>query len=137
LYQAGLDYNNKIGLYSKNELYHDFYNGNQWRGVKSNGLPKYTFNICKSAINYFVSFICSQKVKIQYTCENIADTPDNAPDMAKKEFSELMTSMAQIKWEKDKMDDKLRKLMLDAGITGDFCAYVYWDAMKVIFVPKY
>lgn len=130
LYQRGLDYNNKIGLYSKNELYHDFYNGNQWRGVVVNGLPKYTFNICKSSINYFVSFICSQKIKIQYTCENIADEPDNQQDIDKKEFASLMTDMATMKWEKDKMDDKLRKLILDAGITGDFCAYVYWDATK-------
>lgn len=130
LMQEGIQYNNKLNLYSKTELNLNMYAGNQWIGVISNGLSRWTFNICKSSINYFVAFICSQKIKLQYSAENIADEPDNPEDMKIKEFTELMSKMAEMKWEKEKMDSKLRTLMLDGAVTGDFAAYVYWDAKK-------
>ena len=129
-YQSGLDYNTRLNLYAKNELNHNFYNGNQWQGIVTNGLPKWTFNICRSAINYFISFICSQKVKLQYSCENVPDNPTDPNDTKIKDFTELLSNMADMKWEKDKMDSKLRTLMLDGANSGDFCAYVYWDANK-------
>lgn len=130
LYEDGIIYNNKLNLYAKTELNQNMYNGNQWLGVVTNGLSKWTFNICKSAINYFVAFVCSQKVKMQYSAENIPDEPDNPEDAKVKEFVALMSNMADMKWEKDKMDSKLRQLMLDGANTGDFAAYVYWDAKK-------
>jgi hypothetical protein len=129
-YQIGLDYNNKISLYATTELNWNMYNGKQWIGVATNGLPKWTFNICKSSINYFIAFICSQKVKLAYSAENIPDEPTDPQDMQVKEFVSLLSNMADMKWEKDKMDSKLRNLMLDGANTGDFAAYVYWDPKK-------
>ena len=130
LYEDGIIYNNKINLYAKNELNQNMYNGNQWLGVVTNGLSKWTFNMCKSSINYFVAFICSQKVKMQYSAENIPDETQDPEEQKVKEFVTLMSNMADMKWEKDKMDSKLRVLMLDGANTGDFAAYVYWDAKK-------
>jgi hypothetical protein len=130
-YQSGLDYNNRLDLYSKTDLYWRFYNDDQWPGIKVNELPKFTFNICKSAINYFIASIMSQKVKLQYSAENIPDEPDEGtPEADVKQFVELMSGYAELKWEKEKMDSKLRELLLDAGNTGDMCAYVYWDPNK-------
>ena len=128
--QDGIDYNNRINLYAKTELNQNMYNGNQWLGVVTNGLSKWTFNICKSAINYFVAFVCSQKIKMQYSAENIPDDPQDPEEQKIKEFVTLMSNMADMKWEKEKMDSKLRKLMLDGANTGDFAAYVYWDPKK-------
>ena len=129
-YQLGLDYNSRINLYANTELNWNMYNGKQWVGVITNGLSKWTFNICKSAINYFIAFICSQKVKLQYSADNIPDDPQDENDAKIKEFTEKLSKMADMKWEKDKLDSKLRELMLDGATTGDFCAYVYWDKDK-------
>lgn len=130
LYTTGTEYNNKIDLYAKTELNWNFYNGKQWLGINANGLPKWTFNICRSSINYFVAFIMSQKIKMQYSAENTPDEATEESDVRVKEFVELMSKVADMKWEKDKMDSKLRQLMLDGANTGDFCAYVYWDSKK-------
>jgi hypothetical protein len=130
LYQQGLDYNTKLNIYTNTELYWDFYNGKQYNGVVTNGNPKMMFNICKSAINYFIAFICSSKVKMQYSAENIPDDPTDENDAKVKKFTDLLSNMADMKWEKDKMDSKLRQLMLDGGCSGDFAAHVWWDSNK-------
>lgn len=130
-YQAGIDYNNKINLYAKTELNWNFYNDKQWEGIKTNGLSKWTFNICKSAINYFVASIMSNKVKLQYSSDNTPDEPEEGTqEFEIKQFTDLMSAAADVKWEKDKMDSKLRQALLDASVTGDMCAYVYWDPNK-------
>lgn len=126
--QRGIDYNSKLDLYTKNELYWNFYNDNQWVGVKSNNLPKWQFNICKAIINYFVAFICSQTLKIKYTINNVSDNAVTEEDKRLQDFGEKMSNIAQMKWEKDKMDYKLRRLMTDGAVTGDYCAYVMWDS---------
>jgi hypothetical protein len=125
--QRGIDYNTKLDLYTKNTLYWNFYNDNQWIGVKNNGLPKWQFNICKAIINYFVAFICSQTLKIKYSINNVSDNAVTEEDKRLELFAEKMSNIAQMKWEKDKMDYKLRKLMTDGAVTGDYCAYVLWD----------
>lgn len=130
LYQQGITYNNNLNYYAKTDLHWNFYNSEQWKGIVTNGLSKWTFNICKSAINYFISFIMSQKVKLQYSAENLPDEPTTPEEGKLKEFVTMLSNMADMKWEKDKMDSKIRALMLDGSVTGDFCAHVYWDDKK-------
>lgn len=148
LYTKGLDYDTKLDYHNKSDLHWNFYNSKQWIGITTNGLSKWTFNICKSAISYFVAFICSQKIKMSYNAENIPDEPetvevtgaDGQPiqqytpigqeQLRKKEFVGLMSDMAELKWEKEKMDQKLRQAILDGAVVGDYYAYTYWDAEK-------
>lgn len=127
LYENGRDYNNKLGYYAKTDLNYRMYNNDQWVGVVTNGLPKYTFNICKSAINYFISFICSQKVKMQYSAQNIPDEPTEPQQILIKDFTKLMSDAADLKWEKDKMDFMLRELLIDCACAGDMAVHVYWN----------
>ena len=160
LYTKGLDYDSKLDYHNKSDLHWNFYNSKQWIGITTNGLSKWTFNICKSAISYFVAFICSQKIKMSYNAENIPDepetvevnqtdemgqvvldkqkqpikeqqyTPKGKEQLKKKEFVALMSDMAELKWEKLKMDQKLRQAILDGSVVGDYYAYTYWDATK-------
>lgn len=132
-YQSGLDYNQKLELYAKTDLNWRFYNGKQWVGIVTNGLSKWVFNFCRSAINYFIAFIVSQKVKLQYSAENIPDEPDpNSSDYERenkvKSLVELLSDMADMKWEKDKMDSLIKDLLLDGANSGDMALHVYWDA---------
>lgn len=145
LYQTGLDYDAKLNYHNKTDLHWNFYNSNQWVGIVTNGLSKWTFNICKSAINYFIAFICSQKIKMSYNAENLPDEPDaeeqldelgqpimvptieGQKQMRKKKFVELLSNMAEMKWEKEKMDSMLRDLLLDGAVAGDYYAFTYWD----------
>jgi hypothetical protein len=130
LYIAGQDYNTRIDYYAKTNLHWRFYNNDHWHGIVTNGLPTATFPIARSAINYFIASIMSQKIKAQYTVENIPDEPTDPIEIGKKQFAELMSGYADVKWEKDKMDSKLRQLLLDGANSGDFCAYGYFDPNK-------
>ncbi len=148
LYTKGLDYDTKLDYHNKSDLHWNFYNSKQWIGITTNGLSRWTFNICKSAISYFVAFICSQKIKISYNADNIPDEPETVEVMGedgqlieqytqigqeqlrKKEFVGLMSDMAALKWEKEKMDQKLRQAILDGAVVGDYYAYTYWDPSK-------
>lgn len=134
LYQKGIDYNNRINYYNKTDRNWSFYNGDQWRGVVSNGLPTPVFNVLKRIINYFVASIMSRKITGKFMIENIPDAPDNPHEISNtyddelRKVAEILTSIAEFKWDKDKIDNLLRKALLDAANSGDMCAYVYWDS---------
>lgn len=129
-YQTGLDYNSRMDLYARTDLYWNFYNDKHWEGVTTNGLPKFTLNIGKAAVNYFVASITSQKIKQQFTLENVPDFPVEQEDIEKKQFVDYLNGYLDVKWDTENMDSKVKQLIMDAAIGGDMCLYVYWDADK-------
>jgi hypothetical protein len=126
-YQTGLDFNNRLDLYSKTDLYWNFYNDKHWEGVTTNGLPTFTLNIGKAAINYFIASITSQKIKQQFSVENLPDEPTDEADLEIKQFIEYLNGYLDIKWDIEKMDFKVKQLLLDAAVGGDMCLHVYWN----------
>lgn len=127
LYHRGVDYNNRINYYANVDRNILFYNGDQWKGVQANGLPTPVFNIFKRVINYFIAAIMSQKISGKYTAENLPTEPQDEQQMSVKELVDKMTAYVEIKWENDKMDTMLREALLDGALSGDMCAYTYWD----------
>ena len=47
LYQKGVEYKSRINLFKTVEDNHRFFQGDQWHGVKAEGLPTPVFNIIK------------------------------------------------------------------------------------------
>ncbi len=127
-YTEGITYKNRLEYYEKVDLNWKFYNSNQWSGITTNGLPKWTFNICRSAVNYFIAFMTSQKLKMKYSAENIPDEPQDEQEVQIKQVVDLLSGMADMKWEKDKMDSLLKDALLDGANSGDMVAHVYWDS---------
>lgn len=127
LYQKGKDYNMKINLYNTVDKNERFYSGDQWNGVVSNGLPTPVFNIFKRVINYFVSSILSQKVKMQFGVDNIETETENPEEQNLLDTADILSKHSDMKWEKLKMDSLLRDGLLDAALSGDMVAYTYWD----------
>ncbi len=127
LYQKSKNYKYNIGLYqncNQNEL---FYAGDQWNGVVSNGLPTPVFNIFKRVINYFISAILSEKVKMTFVPENIADDAEDERSMMIKAGADLLSSYSETLWEKLKMDQNMRQALLDASLSGDMDGYTFWN----------
>lgn len=118
LYVKGSDYAAQTGFKSNAAKNERFYRGDQWHGVKANNLPTPVFNIFKRIIDYVIAYICSSPIKITYRTEE-------------ERVSEILNSEADYVWEENKMDVKLKKALLDAAITGDMCAHVYWDKSVV------
>lgn len=145
LYERGVAYNRRLGLYETVDEAEAFFAGDQWRGVDAGGLPTPVFNIFKRIGNYFISQILSQRVKLQYSPDGIptvfaggvqAAQPGSLPyDMTSPQteaaalwqLCEILNRYVDYRWEKDKLQAKLGDVLRDAAVTGDGCLYVYWD----------
>jgi hypothetical protein len=123
LYQRGVDYKNRIGLYQTAQDNNKFYQGDQWEGVESEGLPTPVFNIIKPVIRHKASAIMQNDVKIVYSCGNAT-----APNYAELEqFADILTKYAAVMWERLKMDFLNENVLKDAAIQGDGVCHFYWD----------
>lgn len=127
LLETGKEYDRQIGLYDTVDRNERFYRGDQWHGVRANGLPTPVFNLFKRVLNYFVSTIMSQKIRIHYTAEGADGLFDPEKQQKADEACQLLSRYANYRLEKDKMDQLLTRGLLDAAVTGDLFAYVYWD----------
>jgi len=127
LYQQGKDYNIRIGLYNTVDLNERMMAGDQWHGVVANGLPQPVFNVFKRCINYFISAILSQRVKMQFIPENIAEDSEDVQEQLITAAAGIISSYSETLWEKLKMDSHMRGALLDAAISGDMDGYVFWD----------
>ena len=147
LYEAGKSYNSKLDppYYKTVDTNIDFFNGNQWKNVKANGMPTPVFNILKRAVTFFVSSLMSNRTKVQYTPleyreekANIPQEPiidlltgetikaeDKGPDL-----SDIATSEVENLFDKFKMDNRIRDALFDAAIMGDVGAHIYFNPDK-------
>lgn len=135
-FMSAYDYNVKLGYYDKTTENENYVNGEQWTNVRSNGLPTPVFNIEKRIMDYKIAALSSQRVKAVYGIEGITQHGDIDPNetdptiLAEAELGEvarLMSGNAEVLWEKQKMDSKVRRWLRDGFVTGDMCAHVYWD----------
>ena len=127
-YTSGKAFNSRLepDYYKAVETNIDFFNGNQWKNVRSNGAPTPVFNIIKRAINYFVSTLMSNKVTIQYlpmqNRENDIEGLLKESDMATAEIRNL--------FDKFKMDNRIRDALFDAAVSGDVAGHLYFNPNK-------
>lgn len=133
LYEAGVKYNNS--LYGSEKNYYDvidanlaFANGDQWRNVKGEGLPKPVFNIIKRVKQFKIASLKSDNVSINI--QPMQYQPDLMDDQMQSNIHKTDLANAEIKnvFEKVNFDAKSRTLLMDGFDTGDFCLHFYWDA---------
>lgn len=127
-YRDGVDYNTRLDYYKHVDDNYAFVQGDQWRGVVANGLSTPVFNIIKRVRDYKVASIMSKRIKAVYNVENIATNTQDPAELQIKELADIMTNYAEIKWEKEKMDSKIRECLMDGFTTGDYAIYTYWDS---------
>lgn len=124
-YEAAKRYNNRLEppFYDSVKTNIDFFNGNQWKNVRSNGMPTPVFNILKRGVNFFVSTLMSSSVKVLYTPmeynEEMKDQAISEADIANAEVDNLL--------DKFKIDNRLREALFDAAVCGDVAAHVWFD----------
>lgn len=124
-YEAGRNYKRQIGLYSRVEENERFYRGDQWRG--GNGLPKPVFNIISRIVDYLVSTAAVYDVKITYSDENLPFAANTAEAAAISKATELLTQNAAYRWEHERLQSLIYRLLYDAALTGDGLIYCAWD----------
>ncbi len=126
LYEKGVDFKTRINLYKEVEDNNRFFQGDQWHGVKSEGLPTPVFNIIKPVLRYKVSAVMQNNLKIRYSADNYNEK--NSDKM--NNVCELLTDKAEQLWEQLKMDFHNEELLKDSAIAGDGFAYFYYNDKK-------
>ena len=100
----------------------EFFKGNQWKNLKSNGMPTPVFNILKRGLQFFVASLMSNRVKINFSPLEFRDDGDPMLDVA-----EIATSEVDNLFDKFKMDNRIRDALFDAGVMGDVAAHIYFN----------
>ena len=128
-YQAGYDYNVRLGYYQTVSENQDMLIGEQWGDLgKNSEQPIVTFNMERMIERYKVGAIASQQLTATYMAENVSEVTDDETEKRINEVIKLMSGNAEILWEKNKMNSKIRKWVSDAWVSGDMCAFSYWDS---------
>jgi hypothetical protein len=127
LFEDGKKYNNSIkpNYYDTVDANIAFFQGDQWRNLEAENMPKPVFNIIKRVITFFVASLTSSKSKLHFeplTHSEMEDDPINPSKLANAQVNNL--------FEKFKMDFKIKEALFDAAITGDACAHFYFDMDK-------
>lgn len=123
-YESGYNFNQRIGLYDKVKVNEDFFIGNQWEGVQSNGLPTPTYNMFKRVINFQVSTITSDNMAIQVT--GMPSTSGYTMKQLDRICEVINHQLASI-MERNKIVAKNREFLRNAAVTGDGCMHFYFD----------
>lgn len=124
LYQRGVDYNHEHSLYTDVDRCHEMYNGNQWAGAKLGNNPPVSLNYIKTIVKHKVSTVNQNLWKIVYDSMNF-DNEDFIK--ASKKVCKLLNKKADITWEKNKLDDKIKKIVRQAAIVSEGVLYNFYD----------
>ena len=123
-YEKGYGFNQAIGLYDQVKVNEDFFIGNQWVGVESNGLPTPTYNMFKRVVNFQVSTITSDNMAIQVT--GMPSTSGYTKKQLER-FCEVINHQIAAIMERNKIVAKNREFLRNAAVTGDGCMHFYFD----------
>lgn len=124
LYQKATDFARKKGFYSEIDKCNNFYNGDQWEGLMIEGIEPVQYNFIKPIVNYKVNRVTKNLRAINYSAENVEGT---AFRTKAKKVCDLFNQRAARVWEKDQMDNKIKKLARQAAINGEAVLYISYD----------
>lgn len=125
LYEKHVNFMNQRHIYSDTDLNYRMYNGDQWHGLKIEGIEKIQYNFIKQVVKQKVSSITSNLFAINYSPENIENT--GFLETAQK-ACDLLNKKASKVWDKDFMDKKVKKWAKQAAINDEAVAYITYDS---------
>ena len=70
LYEKSVSYCRMMGMFSDTDLNNRMYNGDQWHGLKVQGVEKVQYNILKPIVKYKTGIIMTNLYAINYSSEN-------------------------------------------------------------------
>lgn len=128
LYEAGKKYNNSLkpSYYDTVDANLEFFEGNQWRNLEAENMPKPVFNIIKRVGTFFVSSLTTSKTKLHF--EPLLNAPNgDEEELTPSDFANAMVSNL---FEKFKMDFRIKDALFDGVKTGDYAAHFFFDTSK-------
>ena len=124
LYSKGRDFLSKKNVYNDTDKAYRFYNGDQWRGIKSGVIQPITYNIIKPIVKYKTGVINGNGYSIVFSPNNFDDERFQI-DMT--ELCEQINEYISILWEKKKVNAVTRDILKDACIIGEGVMYINYS----------
>lgn len=123
-YEAGLRFNQGIGLYDCVRTNENFFIGKQWEGVQANGLPTPVFNFLKRVVLFSVANVSTDNLKLHAKpLPSSGERPAAEVELLTDILNDQFTSI----FEFNKMGACIREFCRNAAVDGDGCMYVWWD----------
>ena len=124
LYEKHIRFMTQRNIYSDTDLNYRMYNGDQWYGLKIEGIEKIQYNFIKQIVKQKTSTITANLFAVNYSPENIeipefTETAQKACNLLNKKASKV--------WDKDFMDKKIKKWTKQAAINDEAINYVTYD----------
>ena len=125
LYEQSVSHCRKMGIFEDTDLNYRMYNGDQWHGLKVQGIEKIQYNFIKPIVKYKTGIIMTNLYAINYSSENFEN---QAFRKNAAKICTLLNKKAAAIWEKEYMDLKLRLVVKDAAINDEGVMYVTLDS---------
>jgi hypothetical protein len=135
LFEAGKKYNNSLkpNYYDTVDANLAFFEGDQWRNLEAENMPKPVFNIIKRVGTFFVSSLTTSKTKLHFEPLLNADNGESE-ELSPSDFANAMVSNL---FEKFKMDFRIKDALFDGVKTGDYAAHFFFDMNKTPYGNQY
>ena len=138
LYESGKNYNirafEQFDYYDNIDANYAFYQGDQWRNVMSDELPKPVINILKRVLGFHIANLNTDDVNVLFEpLENNFDLIEGEEVPIEIQGSELATAEVNNILEKYNFSNRLRDISTDMGITGDGAMHFRFDTTKKPF----
>ena len=125
LYDQCVSYCRMMNVFSDTDRNYRMYNGDQWYGLKIQGVEKVQYNFIKPIVRYKTGIVMTNLYAIVYSSENFENREFRRNG---EKICELLNKKAARIWERDYMDMKLRSVVKDAAINDEGVIYVTVDA---------
>ncbi len=126
LYQRAVDYMSLFNIFEDTDKNYRFYNGDQWQGLKIEGVEPVQINFIQTIVDYKISVINQNLWGIVYSSENF-ENKEFKP--IADELCKLLNLRANKIWERTKMDSMVRNVSLDSCINDEGITYSYYDTL--------
>ena len=123
LYEKGKEYNNKLDLSNTVETNRNFYCGNQWEGLDTEGLKPVVLNFIRPTVQIKAASIMSEDIAMTVRPYGI---PGATSENMEKEAAILTDELNRL-WEKRKGTTKTRRILTSCPVDGDGCWHMFWD----------
>ncbi len=121
-YDKGRGYKESVGLYESVRKCERFYEGDQWKGLKSMGVRPIIMNFTRRLFAYFCAMVVSDDIGIGIEPFLPGDEAQSAADALKSAVERVI--------ERQKIKTRNREALRDAGVDGDACFYFWFDSSQ-------
>ena len=105
------------------ETNRNFYCGNQWEGLDTEGLKPVVLNFIRPAVQIKAASIMSEDIAMTVRPYGI---PGATSENMEKEAAILTDELNRL-WEKRKGTTKTRRILTSCPVDGDGCWHMFWD----------